>query len=1578
MEIFLGAFTEEWEQRRAALLQERSLGRPARGLIEDEDEITRRQRAESIRLGGAGPGGRPSRLYVADGPASPAPAPSRERGMTTRLAAVARGSQPAVVKLASYGSGARLGAMTNYVSREGRVTVEDESGNRIETREDLARLRDEWDHLFLNRAETRDLAGFAVDIAAPAGIEDDALHELVRGALARGFGDRSYAYGVRAGENGGVKVEGVVVLRGSDGERLSGDDKAAEIVQSRYDAGLPGVVPARFAFQGYGNGVSYGSAKLRDLVDRYGGEIRDSRNRTIADHKQAGDLVQKEWRHELHSRKSRDVMHLVMSARAGTDKEAFNDAVRDFLAAQFPGHRYVFAMHDPDSDPKEEGEGGRRPHVHAHAIVTMRSEDGERIQTTPAVFRQWRSLMAEKARDHGIEMEMTDRREFASAPAYGRTQVRPVSRQGRTEHEGTSEAAHARYEAKRTGRRAMARSPRSVSYAKKVTEAWREIAMLNGNRRVASIAETQRNTIVSVLSEQIRGAPGSVVHTDFGLRKDANTVSWREGFSSILETVAVNKVMTRDEFYAYEKNVRETIEGVLGSVPEEERREFGRIAERVFAFVEARRREVDHYHDRRQDRTWPESEEIREARRLGVEPAYHAAQEIVDRSGGTIGLDEAAIGKGAIDEIAHTEEYLALAKQAWRDPRPYEIEVETAYEAAGRLAAAGNRVLREEAGRSNELRDAMHRVEAQEVIAALQHARSALDEARLADDDLGRNEQQRDAAMQRVVERALQGNRHIHEYALNDRDVAEAIVAGEGDEARAALEPIAHHRHNIRLVQDARYAARFYDPEETGFRPVERIELAAQSDFLHDSLQDAARLGVNGNRAIRAAAERDPALRAEIDRLQGAPSMVSPAEGQDVAAETAREVLGEIASSRAELERFRRGEILEITASDHRDRLQWNLSRAAELAVGENNQHVRDAAANDTALAARIAEFEQRDISFGAGGAGLPIPEMAKGNHRLLEVYERGLEEYGASLSPANSAVARTGRTGEELERARTNHRELEIALRSQHEMMREAQLKAGRDARTEATTRLMEDRQAARMAIDMDDAIGRHGERAVREGNELLAEMDAADAHAIGVKAVYANLNLGQTAQEREEDLGEYAYALSRSDELVKRFAREALDGNTYLYEIAKGQEYLENAIDEEVREREFSRTVDLRDPDRSRPIERHGEDTVREGDALFERIDAAGRDVRRLYDENARDDKPSGLVEAEARHAELLREAAIAALDGNSYIEEMRKIRPDLNQEIHMESRRRSENGELVPIDRREGGAVERQGDDPERTASELVAQIRASRQAISDLREELAQDGDHPLDEEAELVRHDAIGTELHEAEDKHQALLEHAAREALDGNSQLLEMRSEVPDLDDQIILETRYQQDRDDSYDGVALKEGLDADAVTRYGADAVRHADALMVQIGDAIETSAELREPDTRLDHETGRYTRSEDEAEYEARMAKLAEANDRYEKLRDRVVNEALDENPYLREVVENHATLNVSLGIEVWRRERTEQERDESGQGATRPVDRSEQASRPQEAARTDPPQQHVPRQDELRRQEQERDGGDEQER
>lgn len=581
MEFFLGAFESEWEQRRAALLHELSLGSSAASSA--EEEMRRRVHELQLAGGAAAASGvsvskfrvRSPRLLKTVQSAAKKPI-AAARSMETRLAAVAAGSQPAVVKMASYGGGARFAAMVNYVSRGGEIRVEKESGERLQGREELSRLRGDWEPLFQNRAESRDIGTFRVTIEAAGFATEEALHQHVRDSLASAFGNRSFAYAVSQPSHGVLQVDGVMVLRSKEGERLTGDPKAAEIIQRRYNESAASELGrARFRFTGYGNGVEYGAAKLRNLVEDHKGDVRDDKGGVVSDARSAGDLVQKQWRRELHSRKGRDVMHVIMSAKAGTNVQAFEGAVRDFLATQFEGHRYIFAMHDPFSDPKEMGQGGKRPHIHAHAIIAMRSDAGDRVETSPQVFRQWRELMAEKAREHGIAMEMTDRREFANAPAYTRNQVRPVSRDGRTQHEGTSEAAQSRYDAKRSGRRSMARSIRSREYTVKVTQSWEKIAMASGDRQIAAYAMQQRDIVVSTSSLQTEAKTSSIVHADFGSHYRANLVKLQ---NIILEGEKVRE-MSRSDFEAYEKEVETALFRLGRNLGPEEKADLDQVAQ---------------------------------------------------------------------------------------------------------------------------------------------------------------------------------------------------------------------------------------------------------------------------------------------------------------------------------------------------------------------------------------------------------------------------------------------------------------------------------------------------------------------------------------------------------------------------------------------------------------------------------------------------------------------------------------------------------------------------------------------------------------------------------------------------------------------------------------------------------------------------------------------------------------------------------------------------------------------------------------------------------------------------------------
>lgn len=587
MEFLPGAFDREWERRRVALLHEMQRGQ-SETFNWDEPRRAGVARLPNEHLGGLGR--TRSREDRRKGLWALAGAGIGGRSMRTRFAALAHGSQPAVVKLASYGGGARAGAMLRYTARGGELAAENERGERILGKDALCAQREEWQHLFDNRAASRDLGVFCVMINGAALASGADRDQQIREILRLGFGDRRYVYAVQETDSLALDVSGVVVLRARDGKRLTGDRKAAGIVQQRYDESATGQgVEARFHFHGYGNGVEWGTARVRGLVARSESDVRDEAGRLIDNAEHAGDLVQKDWRKALHSRKGRDVMHLIVSARAGTNATAFGVAVRDFLGDQFAGHRYMFAVHDPTFDPKEMDAGGRRPHIHAHAIVTMRSEAGGRIETNPRVFREWRSLMSEKARQQGINMELTDRRELASAPAYTRNQVRPVSYRGRTEHEGASDAARARYEAKRSNEPNRAGSHRSKAYAAVAAGVWADLANEQQHGRIRDFASLQKSRLEALE----RGSQYNPIIDQIDVdatKNDANMVLVTQPIEGKEDQM---REMTRPEFHAYENRVEAVLTSVEQTLESSDRNDFDEVAKAAREVVDIRRDYLD-------------------------------------------------------------------------------------------------------------------------------------------------------------------------------------------------------------------------------------------------------------------------------------------------------------------------------------------------------------------------------------------------------------------------------------------------------------------------------------------------------------------------------------------------------------------------------------------------------------------------------------------------------------------------------------------------------------------------------------------------------------------------------------------------------------------------------------------------------------------------------------------------------------------------------------------------------------------------------------------------------------------------
>lgn len=574
MDVLPGSFASDWRRRRAVLLDEMERGRRPAAVEWDWLRRGGVTRLPAERDGSSRPRGRPFDSFAGGGSAP------GERAMRARFEALARGSQPAVVKVSCYGPGSRAAGRLNYISRNGALTLEIETGERLAGKAALGRLRGEWEDLFNHRAATRDVAVFRLSIEAPSGEYNNFnCDEFLRHTLKSGLGDRRFVYGTRATTSGRLEIEGLVVLRDPVGNRLRGDAGAARQVQDLLDQDKAArAVHAAFSFDGHGHGLHYAAARMKDLMVRFDGKVMDESGREIATANEASALVRTIWRGSFHARRGRDFMHLIVSARAGTNAVSFTNAVRDFLGEQFAGHRYAFAMHHPGDDPKQTASGGKRPHLHAHAVVTMRSETGERLNPYIADFLRWRTAIAEKARQNGIAMEASDRRERASAPAFTRNQVRPLSFDGVTRHIGTSQAAQRRYDAKRADLAVIAGSARARLHAESARALWQEIAAGATDPRIHRHASEQADRIHRALREKDKAQVASLAAREIvgaGETSRGKENGMRE--------------MTRSEFQAYEKRVEAVLSEVYRSLDPSERARFDEIAAAARDVVDSRR-----------------------------------------------------------------------------------------------------------------------------------------------------------------------------------------------------------------------------------------------------------------------------------------------------------------------------------------------------------------------------------------------------------------------------------------------------------------------------------------------------------------------------------------------------------------------------------------------------------------------------------------------------------------------------------------------------------------------------------------------------------------------------------------------------------------------------------------------------------------------------------------------------------------------------------------------------------------------------------------------------------------------------
>jgi hypothetical protein len=230
---------------------------------------------------------------------------------------------------------------------------------------------------------------------------------------------------------GGVSEEGleatvVLSLARRKGRRLAWTDEGqADLARElgRQFVGERGAAPWGMTFGAAGHGPDAVSIQIEAALQRHGSLHLDNglMLKPGVDGLQAKDVARL-WKRDLRSYSARDVMHLILSARAGTSKDAFLRAARGFLGEEFRTHRYAFALHGPDDVKTEK----RTQHVHIHAVILMRGIDGRKLDPRIEDLRRWRETMARQARDHGIAMVTTRRQHNVNAPSYALEQLHAV------------------------------------------------------------------------------------------------------------------------------------------------------------------------------------------------------------------------------------------------------------------------------------------------------------------------------------------------------------------------------------------------------------------------------------------------------------------------------------------------------------------------------------------------------------------------------------------------------------------------------------------------------------------------------------------------------------------------------------------------------------------------------------------------------------------------------------------------------------------------------------------------------------------------------------------------------------------------------------------------------------------------------------------------------------------------------------------------------------------------------------------------------------------------------------------------
>jgi type IV secretory pathway VirD2 relaxase len=317
---------------------------------------------------------------------------------------------------------ARAAATGQYVQRDD-VPLETHDGRLLTDREAAADEIKAWSSDFSKRAESQDVGAFHLKLEdVPDTAEGRATYEK---AVAAAFSGHRYAARVDVDDNGALEARVVAAMAGSGKERFRireaqaaarDHDARPRRLDSVSDAAVRARIEAALGVEGKAvvvrpgatshgrDGVTY---RLNKLIEK--GAAVDDRGKCLSNVADAR-LAAREWGPSLRSQSARDTMHLIISAKAGTDVAALTTAARAFLHDRFADHKFMFGVH---TDKESAG------HIHAHAVITVKNESGQKIHPNRDTFAEWREVYAQHAQAEGLKIVATSAKERASSQSYG-------------------------------------------------------------------------------------------------------------------------------------------------------------------------------------------------------------------------------------------------------------------------------------------------------------------------------------------------------------------------------------------------------------------------------------------------------------------------------------------------------------------------------------------------------------------------------------------------------------------------------------------------------------------------------------------------------------------------------------------------------------------------------------------------------------------------------------------------------------------------------------------------------------------------------------------------------------------------------------------------------------------------------------------------------------------------------------------------------------------------------------------------------------------------------------------------------